>query len=109
MENMAVIMDAKREGRREGLAIYKYDKLYDSVRNGSISLTAAAKEVGVREEELIGMSPIMDALRDGRREGEERMCKLINSLAQQGAMDEILRVTSDEMYRDQMIKNLNLI
>ena len=51
------------------------------------------------------MAAIMDAKREGKAEGMDNLSKLINHLAKQGLTDEILKVTSDETYRDQMLKN----
>ena len=45
---------------------------------------------------------------EGRTEGMDRVSKLINHLARQGKTDEILKVTSDPDYRDQMLKSLNM-
>ena len=73
MQNMAAIMDAKREGRAEG--------------------KAEGKAEGIVQ---------------GKAEGMDNLSKLINHLAKQGLTDEILKVTSDETYRDQMLKTLNL-
>ena len=42
---------------------------------------------------------------EGKAEGMDNLSKLINHLAKQGLTDEILKVTSDETYRDQMLKN----
>ena len=44
----------------------------------------------------------------GQEQGMDRVSKLINHLAKQGKTDEILKVTSDTEYRDQMLKALNM-
>lgn len=44
----------------------------------------------------------------GRTEGMDRVSKLVNFLAKQGKTDEILKVTSDPKYRDQMLKTFNM-
>lgn len=66
-----------------------------------------------RAEYMQNMAAIMDAKREGRTEGKtegmDNLSKLINHLAKQGLTDEILKVTSDETHRDQMLKTLNLI
>ena len=45
---------------------------------------------------------------EGRAEGMDRVSKLVNYLAKQDKTDEILKVTSDPEYRDQMLNTLNL-
>ena len=70
-----------------------------------------------RAEYMQNMAAIMDAKREGKAEGKaegmaegmDNLSKLINHLAKQGLTDEILKVTSDETYRDQMLKTLNLV
>ena len=41
---------------------------------------------------------------EGSIDGMNRLSKLVNHLARQGKTDEILKVTSDPEYRDQMLK-----
>ena len=51
---------------------------------------------------------IAKGIAQGQEQGMDRVSKLINHLAKQGKTDEILKVTSDTEYRDQMLKALNM-
>ena len=45
---------------------------------------------------------------EGRAEGIDNLSKLVNHLAKQGKTEDILKVTSDPEYRDQMLKAFNM-
>ena len=43
---------------------------------------------------------------EGEKLGENRLCELINRLLEDGKTDEVLRVTSDEKYRQKLYREL---
>ena len=52
MQNMAAIMDAKREGHKEGIIQGGNNMLYELVQDGSISIDVASKKMGVSKKEF---------------------------------------------------------
>ena len=76
---------------------------YELGKEAGISI---GKEEGRIEGRVEGKE---EGLTEGREEGFALLGKLINILISLGRSDDIARVTTDKVYRDNLLKELNLI
>ncbi|MCR5651743.1 MAG: hypothetical protein K6F86_11255 [Lachnospiraceae bacterium] len=111
------VVIVRRGGEPESGTIFEFvDAVYSNNIQKVEEYTDIDKNQEIRKEigEIMtaGQSLVAQGIEQGIEQGEERgmdkLSELINHLAKQGKTDEILKVTSDPIYRDKMLKAFNL-